>query len=455
MSIHNSPLTNKHVNFVSCQLVSPVASRAVDLARFEALGGILSDLRPAIKSLTLYENIFQPTLTGTVELQDNVGLSVLLPLLGIEQLAVVFSVYDSETNGHRQYGTVESPLILHIYAQTDRTLRTVGAEQYKLRMASPEFVASLEKRISYSYKDQRVESIIKDIMKNWLHSRRPFVDVETTKTPMNFVAPFVSPLDAIKLMTLCGQNAGDETNYMFYETLDGFHFKSIRKMIRDGEQRPIPVVTQTMAGTQTNRVTKGLIFADQIDVTSGYDFLYLLSNGYFASTTYMVDVLDGSYGIAETRSSDAPYVQRSKIGGPSATSVYDIMGDKRFGMNPTARVFVVPTTEFASRNSTITSEDSSVRDNFIARTIDGRNRELLSLQMRTVRVKAPGSPELHAGGLVTINLPSPLNNNRWVGGAVNGALGGRYLIVAAKHTLINNGVGEFHYETTFEAGTDA
>lgn len=438
-----------------CRLVTPLCNPIVNPKRYENFKGILSDIRPLIKQLTIYENILSPTLVASMLIQDSIGLSSLLPLVGIERIDLVFRVHDPTTNTDRQYGTTSNPVSFMVYAQVNRMLQTMGAEQYELLLVSPEFMSSTEKRISRSYENVRVENVVSDIFHHDLKSQRPFVDVEQTNTPTSIVMPFVTPLDAIKLLMLYGQNSKDETNFLFYETLDGFHFQSIRKAIRDANKIEVPTVTLSLAGTTEVRSTAKLIYADQIDVTSGFNMLYMISQGYFASTTYMLDVLEGRYDVAVTRSSDPGFAGRSLIAGANVKSIYDGLGDASLNMmNPTARLFVVPTTEFASSNQALVSKDPGIKNNFIARTIDGRNRELISLQLRTIRARVPGSPDVHAGQLVNVIIPTPLNNNQYVH-TTDDIASRRYFIVAAQHTLINSGHGDFLYETIFEAGTDS
>lgn len=449
-----SSLATKSVKIVMCRLLSPICNPQVGKDRYEKLANVLGDIRPIIKQLTIYENILTPTLIGRMLIQDSVGLSTLLPLIGMEQLQLVFRVYDPTTNQDVTYGTVDKPITLVIYAQTSRSPQTMGAEEYELLLVSPEFLASKEKKISRAYTNQKIETIIKDVFKKDLQSIRPFVDVESTNTPTNIVFPFVSPLDAVKLLMLYGQNDQQETNYLFYETLEGFHFHSMRQAIRSVDRKKIPTVTMELAGLEQSQSSiTGLVRADQIDVTSGFDMLNLMSEGYFASSTYMIDVLDGSIDIVESRSADRSFATRPRVS--NVVSWYDVFSKPEFNVtDPTAKMFLVPTTEFASKNTNLTSKDGSIKDNFIARTMDGRNREFLSLLVRTVRARIPGNPMIRAGKMVNVVLPTPLNNQQYATNVVDIA-SKNYFVVAAQHSLINTGNGEFLYETIFEAGTDS
>lgn len=444
MGMDQSPLLSKRVNLIRCELATPALTKT-------SAGREVADIRSAVKSLTIYENLFMPSITGTLVLQDDVSLSTVAGLTGMDMLLVAFSVRDWRNGTERHYGTWDNPLRFNIFAQRNRIPVTMGTEQYTLKLAAPEMLASSEVRISRAYADQRVEDIIRDILANDVGSKKTLVHLETTASPTSLVLPFVNPLEAIRLLTFMAHSPKGDTNYVFYETLDGYNFRSVRHMLEEELTARIPTITQGLAGTKDAMSTPDLLFADAIDLVQGFDFLHLLSEGYFASTTYRVDVLDGSWEAVETNLSDELSRGRPLTNGPKSRPLYPYeLGHLSF---PTAKLFVIPTTKHALTNPALAA-DVKIRDNYLADTLPIRNRELLGLQMRTIRARVAGAPELHVGKLVNVVMPTPLTIGRPGGGVVDVA-SGKYLIVAAQHSIINNGVGDFLYETTLEAGTNS
>ncbi len=429
-----------------CQLVSPTLSTRPDVQTMAA------DLRNVVKRITIYENLLRPMLSGEIEFTDNAALTTVVPLLGVERLRLAFRVYDSKTGAYRHYGTVAAPLVFSLFAQQNRRPLNQASESYVLSMVSTEMYSSTELQISRAFHNVRVEDAIRDILVAGMGSTKPFVDIEPTTKPIFITMPYMTPLNAIKMLMLYGQNATHGSSYMFYETLDGFHFKSLREMIRVGSTRSIPTIRQQLAGTTHIRQSSDLMYADTMELVSGYDMLYLLSQGYFASMTYKVDVLSGQYQIDPTRASDPTFQQRPRVNGESSIDVYP--PELAEAAHLSSRIFVVPTTELSMRDASLTGADPSLRDSVIASTLASRNRELLSLQTRTIRVLVSGAPELHVGTLVNVVFPTPITNSV-TGRGVRDAASGRYLIVAAQHTIASAGSGQFLYETLFEAGTDS
>lgn len=442
MSRNFGPAANRHVIVDRCQLASPLMRSETD-----SNVGATADIRDAIVRLDIFENMFSPTLTGQVQIQDSVNLSSFVPLLGFEVLRIKFH---SMNRGQRR--TYEVPLA--VYNQTNRTTLNAGTEKYTLGLASPELIASTGRQVSFVCENRRIEDIIREIVvsPNFLSSRKSFVDIEPTATPTTLVIPYMSPLDAIHLLTLQGRSASNETNYVFFETLEGFHFTSFRRAIEYAKTKPIPRISLRLAGGQTSGNDPEDIAADQIELVSGFDHLYLLSRGYFASTTYALDVLSGKYEVELSSSGHPDFIKKPSMNGSSGRTIYPA----EYGRlsNPTARMFLVPTTHISAANTALTSVDPSIKSNFIAQTIDGRNRELLGLQTRTVRVVVSGAPELNVGKLVHITVPNPVNNGVF-GRQEQDTATGVYMIISAKHSLIRTPDSGFSYETTFEAVTDS
>jgi hypothetical protein len=448
MTSAQSTLVNRHVDFTQCEILSPLRTEASDVS----VRSVMSDIRPLVSKLVIYENIFSPVLSGELFLQDDINLTTLIPLLGVELLRVKFTALDSSGN-LRTYGNA-SPIQFSVYNQTNRMPINQGTEQYRLGLVSPELMLMSEKRFSKAYKNVPVEDVVRDILMSpkYCGTSKAFTP-ERTNVPTNFVVPYLTPIEAIKLATMMAQSPNADTNYVFFETLTGFKFSSIRQLIvaSNSTNSKIPVIRMALTGVTPQQQGSQTFNADEIDIVSGFDFLQQLTKGAFASTTIGIDILAGKYQHTITTLRDDKFASRMLLDGPSGVSMYPT----QLGLgNPTGKMFLVPTTSISAANSAMTSLDSSIRNNFIETTLPGRNRELLALSGRCVRAKVSGAPELQAGTLVDIEIPSPLNNNKLVPNTSDIA-SGRYLIVAAKHELINIGDGNFLYDTVFEAYSDS
>lgn len=463
-----SPLANKAVELVHCELSSPLLTSArsgYDGEAGENKLAVLRDARKYMTKLHIYESVFNPTLTGELEVQDDMNLSSIVPLIGLETLRVKFKIYNPQTKQYRTYPDGGGTLPFAVYNQTARVPSSQAAETYRLGLTSRELISSAEKRFSRAFTNQRVEEVINTILTEYIRTpkRKELTALapdgaryfELTSNPFNFIAPYISPLGAIKLATLQAYATGQRSNYFFYETLDGFYFRSLQQMIQLGKQQwtknPVSV-RRRMSGTSQTKQSFNELAAEQIDIVTNFDFLYAVSQGYFASATIGVDVLSGQYRVTPTSIADADYTSRQRL---NANPLYPSGLAKT--ANPSAKVFLMPTTSISAANTALRNRDSSISDNFLEQTLARRSRELIELQTVTIRVKLAGAPNINVGTVIYIEIPETLKNG--VGGtqlpSFKDLRSGLYLILAVKHTIINNGGGSYAYETTFEACSDS
>lgn len=444
-----SPAADKNVFLNRAQILSPYFLNP-QTPELKATKAILDDIRPYINRIDIFENMFAPGLTGEVYIRDTQSMTNLALLRGLDQLWLEFSILDKQSLNSRTFG----PFHFSIYNQSNRIPINKASEEFTLGICSPELITSTARKISRSYND-KPENIIKDIVEQpyGLSSAKPFVERQPTTRPIKFVVPYLRPLEVIQLLTLQGQSTENEFNYLFFETLDGYHYTSFLRLLElASRDTSIPAIYVELAGQREIGNTRTRIKAEQLQVVSGFDILYAMTRGYFASTTIAPDVLSGVCGIEISGVGLGTAYDRRRRVNPRGIDVYP----KEIGLTtpPTSRMFVVPTTAFSAANTQMTGLDTSITDNFIAQTIDGRNRELLGLQSRCIRGRVAGAPELHAGSFIDVEFPTPLNNKN-SGAPFKDSASGRYIIINAKHSIVADGRQGFFYETIFEAVTDS
>lgn len=419
---------------------------------------ILGDLRPYLNSIEIYEDMFSPGLTGQIHFRDTQSLTNIAKFLGLDFLSLKFSNEDRTAGNRRLFG----PHLFSTYNQTNRSPVGKGSEEFTLGLCSPEIVTSSLRKFSKSYRKKnnntkwKISDIVRDIVEKpyGLNSRKSFVTFEETPGDIEIVVPYLRPMEILQLLTLQGQaGTGDKnnskSNYMFFETLEGYHFTSFQNLITKAAEDPkIPTIKMDLAGSGSSN-SQTQIKAQQLQVISGFDLLYAIARGYFASATIAPDVLAGQCGVEISGVGfDTNYDRRIKLN-QNGKNFYPGTFGKSIPV--TSRMFLVPTTAYSAQY--LKSQDPSINDNFIAQTIDDRNRELLGLQMRAIRGVVSGAPELHAGKIINVEFPN-IRQNKASSTELDFA-SGRYIIINAKHTISASSNKDFLYETTFEAVTDS
>lgn len=452
MAVNTSPAANKSVKLDFLRLLSPYLTNTTDSDALQVRHA-LANLPGVVNRIDIFEDMFKPGLTGQIYFNDNLSISNLAQMRGLDFIELQFSMPDRATGDTITFG----PHLFLAYNQSNRSPVGKATEAHVVGICSPEIVSSTSRKFSRSYFD-KPEIIIQDIVaKPYGLQSKKVLTAETTRSKIKLVVPYLRPLEVIQLLTLQGQSAAQSSNYMFFETLEGYFYQSFRGLLERAEQNTqIPTVFMDLGGHSDIPNTRTRLKADQLQVITGYDILYAMSRGYFASTTIAPDVLSGTCGIqiAGTGFKDIdpsmPYDRRLTVNGPRGINIYpDEVGQMT---PPTSRIFVVPTTAFSAANTQLTQKDPSITDNFIAQTLDARNRELLGLQSRAIRGVVSGAPHLHAGSFINVEFPTPLQNKA---PDYRDIATGRYIIINAKHSIVTDGNGGFLYETTFEAVTDS
>jgi len=412
------------------------------------LVGALKNLSGLIQRLDIFEDIFSGGLMGNIVFDDSISLSNHFNFNGTEILNIGFSLVNPTTRQRRTY----KPPVFTIYRQKDRIPVTQGTEKFTLYFCSPELLYSNLRQFSKTFEDYP-HKIVEDLVRKpyGLDSKKPFVELEETKRKIKITLPYMRPYEMIKLLTLQAQSKDDSTNYVFFETLQGYYYVSFRRLLElaSKNREEIPTIYMELGGHSEQGNTKTRIKADNLHMVNSFDMLYAASQGYFASTTIAPDVMAGRCGLKING------FGQPRTGVPARTSNFSNfpLYSKGFarGFPATSRIFLVPTTEFSAANTQLTKQDTYITDNFLSRTIDGRNRELLGLQTRTIRGIVPGGPELNPGKIININFPNSRTDKKNVPDVSSGL----YMIINTQHSIVPTGAGGFLYETTFEAVSDA
>lgn len=194
-------------------------------------------LLPQFLSLNIIEDMFKPTVYGHIVIQDPVDFLTQFPFLGEERLEVEFYCpYRGDTDFKRKfefycYG-------IDGYSPDITSRNTV----YTIKFISVEQLENSKKLLSRNYKGKAHE-IIQKILNNgdFLNSSKQFIHEDTTDD-LSYTLPKLTCFETIEFFRnraytkASDQNSPEKSNdfFVFYENSEGFNFKSIGKLIKDG-----------------------------------------------------------------------------------------------------------------------------------------------------------------------------------------------------------------------------
>ena len=190
-----------------------------------------------ILNFNYYESIYSSTVSGSIALEDVGGavedektgvLATIkdgMKITGFEEVA--FHVFNESGNlNFRNY-----PLIVTGSPSVDESNR----QTVLLNLASKTEIESSKKPLSRNYPEAPISDTILKILKDELKISKDKLDIETTKNQDKIKGKNQPPLDVVTKMCRKSIPAKHEDpGYFFFETQDGFNFKSIDGLIDEG-----------------------------------------------------------------------------------------------------------------------------------------------------------------------------------------------------------------------------
>ena len=203
------------------------------------------DIKAGVVSFNYYEDVFSPMKTAkilvantgnVVEGDDGKLQSIYngLPLRGGERIIIKIAGNSIENEGLE----IED---FYVGSITD-VMIDEQREFFVLNLISREAITNETVRVGKRFPaSQKISDSVKDICKNYLSSDK-LKDVDVTQNPYGFIANMRKPFTILTMLAsksvpgnISGKNA--TAGYFFFETQNGFSFKSIDKLI---STKPFP-----------------------------------------------------------------------------------------------------------------------------------------------------------------------------------------------------------------------
>tara|TARA_B100000614_G_scaffold138937_1_gene123497 strand:- start:2330 stop:3643 length:1314 start_codon:yes stop_codon:yes gene_type:complete len=203
------------------------------------------DIKGGVVSFNYYEDVFSPMKTArivvantgnVIEGDDGKLQSIYngLPLRGGERIIIKIAGNSLENEGLE----IED---FYVGSITD-VMIDEQREFFVLNLISREAITNETVRVGKRFPaSQKISDSVKDICKNYLSSDK-LKDVDVTQNPYGFIANMRKPFTILTMLAsksvpgnISGKNA--TAGYFFFETQNGFSFKSIDKLI---STKPFP-----------------------------------------------------------------------------------------------------------------------------------------------------------------------------------------------------------------------
>lgn len=201
------------------------------------------DLRPGVVGINYYEDIFSPTLTAQISV-INTGGTILsddgkyqslysgLPLRGGERVSIKIAG-NSENNKGLDFSTPEKYFYV---TKIGPVIRDGQKEIINLNLVSREAISNETSRVYEKFKKAPITDHVSKIIKDYLRSDKP-LNSDPVRDTYSFIGNLKKPFTLLVWLAARSVPAvsGGLAGYFFYETQDGFNFRSVDQLIVDGK----------------------------------------------------------------------------------------------------------------------------------------------------------------------------------------------------------------------------
>jgi|TARA_Y100000289_G_scaffold66091_1_gene81431 hypothetical protein len=383
-----------------------------------------TDIKNLVLEINLYESVMSSALQAEILIQD-IGQNLIssMPIVGQERINIKISsrskLYD---------------LNYYIYKIDARTI--IEKDQtYIMHAVSIEGLRNENFRICERIDGKNSETVIEDVLRRNSFSTKPFVK-DTSVFPFDMYVPNWRVFDLFNWLSTRSvpDYKKDSIGFYFYETFEGYRFKSIDKLI-DQTQYPAPDISYKYS--QANATTTSTSAADRYRIMNFnfpkvFDVYDDLRAGAFCHQAIYLDVNRATYRVFKTNADEfwdkSSHLEKAK----------PYLSNGQLQMLDRGSRFIYRPSTISTFGDWDNNQSDAEKDN-----IDDMNKNFEKafyryyfMQYNTIDIAVPGDLENRAGNVVSIDIPSPAESSS-TSVKPDKRASGRYLVTSIKHTILN------------------
>lgn len=398
--------------------VNDIVLRSVNIDKEFSITGL-------VDSFNLFEDVFTNTLTGNLQIGDTANLISNFPIVGHEEVVITMGTPNIERVQTKKF---------RVYKVTDIDSTSIGMRRYVIHLLSDEFFMNLKSSVSRSFPKSTISTIAEKILRTDLESDKTF-DIEETQNVHDIVIPNWKPFEAINWLAKrsVAENR-DGANYLFYETRDGFHFRSLEslsesKSVGDYKRKPSNVTTGNPDEEQYKNVNK-------IDILNSFDMVANIPNGMYANRLIIHDMINRK---TETLDYDysKEYSKMTHVEDNKKTNRWRLSDDQNInGQGSSMMVHKTAdnlTTSPLSKQTLVSRFDNT--NTYYERTLQNRISQMQQINNIKLNITISGDTTRKVGDVLNLELPSiePVLGDGTI--PMDKLYNGRYLVTGLRHKI--------------------
>ena len=416
-----------------------------------ACGDSRVDVSKEMMQIDIYEDINSPLLQGSLVFTDNFGLTNTMPIIGQEILRLKIRTPSITSGG--AFGE-EKIIDRQFYINKVNSVKSINPN---VQAVSVDFISMEGIRNNRTIVDRILTGTYSDIAKQMLKSdlkTKKTVFVEESSGVKKIIANEKTPIDII---LQCKREAVSKENglptYRFFETLTGFHFRSIQSMYADDvEQQYTIVENETTLDGRPNHIAEFARIRDH-NINRNPDTMSGTVNGQFSSELtvhdiFNKDIITTNFNYFDQFEPEGRNRTINTYHGKGANSMYSKTAYDQDGSN-------LGSTSIAKYVTSVSFKDQATGTDASLTTGDGKyafqapnhQRWLLAGKAFDESLKngyvldmtVLGHTYMRAGQVVTVNIPRPSGSKQPDQSALNRFYQGAFLVEAIHHNFLPDG----------------
>ena len=327
-----------------------------------------------------YESVDSPTISMTVTFIDTDQVISRKGISGGEYIDLIIEVqgFDDFKLVQKKHNLILNS-VKNVITETNKqiaTLEFISVESYINE------TARVNKKFSGNVSQTVFELLIGD--KKGIQTSKN-LDKHDATNSYSFVGNLKRPFDTVQWLCPKSQSSTKNFGFLFYENFDGYHFKSIEKLL---EQEPSFTYTQTDK-PYDDKVGTFKILQNRVVQTN--DIGMNLRMGMYANRTIYVDIINGTKEIVDFKASDfSPLLKKPP-------KILSGLEDK-----PTRLMLRVNDMAAAQKDSKKKDQQPASELAVYQNKSYIRNNLLFS---QSIKISTPLNPDLRVGQMIEIKLP--------------------------------------------------
>ena len=418
-------------NPITSKSAQPSYIEKFDIVSNKSQGKTVSVVNGAVR-LMYYESILQDTVRITYTFADsgntidNKTAIEGLPIVGQEKVAVKFKDNNESVLNLTMYVNKVTPL-------SDDTTKSM----IQLELVSKEFILNEKIRLNERF-DGKISDHITKILTapNYLATKKK-VDIEETSNNYNFIGNNKKPYYAMnwlskKAVPNFKEAKGNTAGYFFFETSEGFKFKSIDSLLSQEKKKSI-IYNQTPDSRGDNIPAGYDGKALEYSKDNRVDVQEKLKMGAYSTRTVLFDPFNCYYEVIVPNAKEIEKKNGIKTSGKELPTL-----NPEFNRTETNKDFS-RTTYYLLDKGTLPSGDTAQQQIEKSKTENFEYKNILNQaimrynQLYSIKttITIPGDFSLHAGDAIFIDAPELATETK----DVSKENGGLYIIADLCHYI--------------------